>query len=308
MSVERGTLSGDSRRRTDEADDMSTDWSKWHDAYTTPDSGLPDRLLAVRDRIDRRLDALAPDPVRVVSACAGDGRDLLGVLEGRADADRVSALLVEFDPELAARARRAAEALPAHVEVLQADAARSDVYAHAVPADLVLLCGIFGNISDDDVRVTIRAAPQLCAPGAELGVDPAPPRPRPHPFHPRLVRRRRFRGDRFRRTARSALVGGRPPGRCRASPSRAGPALVHVLSVTSGVTTRPTQASCRVALDTHAAPERPHSPISRPSQRLRYATDCPIRTLDPDLAALRAATLARICRVEGGYARPDLPR
>jgi len=26
------------------------------------------------------------------------------------------------------------------------------------------------------------------------------------------------------------------------------------------------------------------------------------------LAALRAATLARICRVEGGYARPDLPR
>ena len=168
MSVERGTLSGDSRRRTDEADDMSTDWSKWHDAYTTPDSGLPDRLLAVRDRIDRRLDALAPDPVRVVSACAGDGRDLLGVLEGRADADRVSALLVEFDPELAARARRAAEALPAHVEVLQADAARSDVYAHAVPADLVLLCGIFGNISDDDVRVTIRAAPQLCAPGAEL--------------------------------------------------------------------------------------------------------------------------------------------
>lgn len=154
--------------RAGERHDMSTDWSKWHDAYATPESGLPDRLLAVRDRIEGHLDATAPDPVRVVSACAGDGRDLLGVLEGRADADRVSALLVELDPELVARARKAADALPAHVEVLQADAARSDVYAHAVPADLVLLCGIFGNISDDDVRTTIEAAPQLSTPGAEV--------------------------------------------------------------------------------------------------------------------------------------------
>ncbi len=147
---------------------MSTDWSKWHDAYATPDSGLPDRLAAVREHIERHLNATAPDPVRVVSACAGDGRDLLGVLTSRADADRVSALLVEYDPELVARARQSADALPAQVEVLQADAARSDVYAHAVPADLVLLCGIFGNISDADVRATIEAAPELCAQGAEV--------------------------------------------------------------------------------------------------------------------------------------------
>lgn len=104
----------------------------------------------------------------MVSACAGDGRDLLGVLESRADADRVSALLVERDPRLVARARKAADALPAQVEVMQSDAARSDVYARAVPAALVLLCGIFGNISDADVRATIEAAPELCAPGAEV--------------------------------------------------------------------------------------------------------------------------------------------
>jgi hypothetical protein len=122
----------------------------------------------VRGLIDQHLDATAPDPVRVVSACAGDGRDLLGVLDGRADADRVSAFLVELDPELAARARNAADALPANVEVLEVDAAQSDVYAQAAPADLVLLCGIFGNIRDGDVRTTIDAAPQLCAPGAEV--------------------------------------------------------------------------------------------------------------------------------------------
>ena len=147
---------------------MNTDWSEWHDAYARPGSGLGDRLAAVRAQIDRRLDATAPDPVRVVSACAGDGRDLLGVLAGRPDADRVTALLVEYDARLAARASRAAQALAARVDVRRADAAQSDVYSGAVPADLVLLCGIFGNVSDADVRATIGATPQLCAPGAEV--------------------------------------------------------------------------------------------------------------------------------------------
>lgn len=147
---------------------MNRNWSKWHDAYARPGSGLGDRLAAVRAQIDRRLDATAPDPVRVVSACAGDGRDLLGVLAGRSDADRVTALLVEYDAGLAACAREATKALPARVEVRQADAAQSDIYAGAVPADLVLLCGIFGNVSDADVQATIEAAPQLCAPGAEV--------------------------------------------------------------------------------------------------------------------------------------------
>lgn len=147
---------------------MNTDWSEWHDAYARAGSGLGDRLEVVRAQIDRRLDATVPSPVSVVSACAGDGRDLLGVLAGRSDADRVTALLVEFDAVLAARARENARELTARVDVRQADAARSDVYVGAVPADLVLLCGIFGNIADADVRRTIEAAPQLCAVGAEV--------------------------------------------------------------------------------------------------------------------------------------------
>jgi len=129
---------------------------------------LSQRLEAVRAHIGRRLDESAPHPVRVISACAGDGRDLLGVLSTRADADRVTALLVEYDAALADRARQTAAALAATIEVRQADAAQSDVYADAVPADLVLLCGIFGNVSDADVRTTVRAAPQLCALGAQV--------------------------------------------------------------------------------------------------------------------------------------------
>jgi hypothetical protein len=147
---------------------VSTDWSEWHDAYARADSGLGERLEAVRAHIHRRLDETAPRPVRVVSACAGDGRDLLGVLGGRSDADRVTAVLVEYDAGLAERARDNAGELAARVDVRQADAAQSDAYLGAVPADLVLLCGVFGNIPDADVRATIEAAPQLCAPGAEV--------------------------------------------------------------------------------------------------------------------------------------------
>ncbi len=145
-----------------------TNWSEWHAAYARPDSGLRDRLAAVRTQINRRLDMTAPGPVRVVSACSGDGRDLLGVLGRRSDADRVTALLVEHDAGLASRAREAATTSSACVEVRQADAAQSDVYSDAVPANLVLLCGIFGNINDADVRTVIEEAPQLCAPGAEV--------------------------------------------------------------------------------------------------------------------------------------------
>lgn len=145
-----------------------TDWSDWHEAYARDGSGLADRLETVRAQVRRRLDDTAPRPVRVVSACAGDGRDLLGVLAERPDAERVTALLVELDEGLADRARESATPYDGRVAVVRADAALSEVYADAVPADLVLLCGIFGNIGDDDIRSTIRAAPQLCAPGAEV--------------------------------------------------------------------------------------------------------------------------------------------
>jgi hypothetical protein len=143
------------------------DYAEWHRGYDDPASGLSWRLRTVRDHIRRELDA-RPGPVRVLSACAGDGRDILGVLSERADAARVGATLIELHPDIAARAREAAAGLPARVEVRERDAGHSDAYSGAAPADLVLLVGIFGNIGDADLARTIAAAPQLCAPGALL--------------------------------------------------------------------------------------------------------------------------------------------
>ena len=46
------------------------------------------------------------------------------------------------------------------------DASVTTAYAGAVPADVLLVCGVFGNISDDDIRATITHLPHLCAPDA----------------------------------------------------------------------------------------------------------------------------------------------
>ena len=76
---------------------------------------------------------------------------------------------VEADPRNATLGRSwAAAARLAHVEARQADASRPECFADALPADVLLLCGIFGNVSEDDIERTAAAAPALCAAGATV--------------------------------------------------------------------------------------------------------------------------------------------
>ena len=111
------------------------------------------------------VDACAPGPIRVVSICAGQGHDLIGALDGHPRAADVRARLVELDPRNCDAARAAA---PPGVEVVAGDASDTSAYAGAVPAELVLAYGVFGNISDDDIARTIETLPSLCAPGATV--------------------------------------------------------------------------------------------------------------------------------------------
>lgn len=143
------------------------DYEQWHHRYDDPDSDLSWRLRTVQGYVQSALDE-GSGAIRALSACAGDGRDLLEVLARREDASRVSATLIELHPAIAARARDAAAKTAAHVQVRVVDAGQSAAYAGAVPADLVLLVGIFGNISEADLTRTINASPQLCATGATL--------------------------------------------------------------------------------------------------------------------------------------------
>lgn len=147
------------------------DWRDWHHAYDDPDSSLSRRLQLVRGHVADVLDAVGGQ-VRVLSLCAGDGRDLLGVLADHPAAGRVRALLVELDPVLASvAATRAAEVgteIGADVEVRVGDAGSTATFADFAPVDLLMLCGIFGNITPEDVRRTVHAARGLCRPGATV--------------------------------------------------------------------------------------------------------------------------------------------
>ena len=146
-----------------------TDWLAWHEPYHDPHSALSQRLRLVRRHIHDWLDGRRGQSLTVLSACAGQGHDLIGVLAQRPDAGRVRATLLEYDPRNVAAARAAAAVAGlSRVAVLQADAGRSAGYTGAVPADLVLLAGVFGNISDSDVHRTISALPQLCAADATV--------------------------------------------------------------------------------------------------------------------------------------------
>jgi hypothetical protein len=81
----------------------------------------------------------------------------------------VVARLVELDERNVEIARAAArEAGLDGVQVVAGDAGISDAYEGAVPADLVLVCGVFGNVTDADVARVIERLPELCAPGATI--------------------------------------------------------------------------------------------------------------------------------------------
>ena len=131
---------------------MSTgrDWAAWHEAYDNPDTALAHRLRAVQARITEALDQAQPGPVHAISICAGQGRDLIGVLREHPRRRDVTARLVELDPRNAAAARQRA------------------TDAGLIPASLVLACGVFGNITDEDVARTIRCCTGLCAPGGTV--------------------------------------------------------------------------------------------------------------------------------------------
>jgi hypothetical protein len=142
------------------------DWVAWHEPYEVAGTALAGRLAIVQRLIAEAIES-RPGPIRVISACAGQGRDLLGALAHSPRRADVSGRLVELDLTNAAAARAAASDLPG-IEVVTGDASVTDAYAGAVPADLVMLCGIFGNVSEADVERTIALAPTLCAPGATV--------------------------------------------------------------------------------------------------------------------------------------------
>ena len=145
------------------------DWVEWHTGYDDDASRLAHRLRIVQRLIRAALDALPAGPATAISMCAGQGRDLIEVLADHPRRADVRARLVELDPRNVAVARAAARAAGLYgVEVVEGDAGLVDEYAGLVPADLVLACGVFGNLTDADVERTVAECAALCRRGGTV--------------------------------------------------------------------------------------------------------------------------------------------
>lgn len=147
---------------------MPKDWFEWHDYYRTKPR-MRQRLQLVRQYISSSLQACPPGEIRVVSICAGDGRDLLGALIDHPRANDVYARLVELDSRLVESGRSAAVSaeLGEQLEFVSGDATISSAYIGAVPADLVIVCGVFGNAADEtQLHNLIQSLRFLCKQGA----------------------------------------------------------------------------------------------------------------------------------------------
>lgn len=140
------------------------DWHSWHEAYDDATTSLARRLSVVQRRLAEIIDpGLTAEP-RLLSLCAGDGRDLLPVLQARRPA--VSALLVELDETLARRSRSAAaDAGLEAVEVRCADAGDPASFRDFLPVGVLMLCGIFGNVEHASVKDIIDRVPSMLAVG-----------------------------------------------------------------------------------------------------------------------------------------------
>jgi len=147
----------------------TTDWLAWHRGYEDPGSVLSRRLEVVRATLSAALDTAADGPIQLLSACAGDGRDVLGVLERHPRARDVRATLVDLDAALVGVAREAALALGLDAVTCEVgDAGCARWYADARPIDVLLACGVFGNISSGDLARTIRAFATVVASGGHV--------------------------------------------------------------------------------------------------------------------------------------------
>jgi len=134
-----------------------TDWQAWHGHYDDRDSPLSRRLRVVQQRLNELVSGEAGSQ-RVLSLCSGEGRDILPVLARLSNERRPEVVLVELDPALAAAAERRAVDAGVAATVVVGDAGLTKTWQTVAPVDVLMLCGIFGNISEADIRTTINAA------------------------------------------------------------------------------------------------------------------------------------------------------
>jgi len=170
MSVLKGKgVSNHNHQSNVSEDQLADDWDQWHKHYDRS-APLQARLRLVREQIRVALNECAPGPIRVVSACAGDGRDLLAAMSDHARRDDVQARLLDTNGSALRRGKAMATAagVERQAEFVDGDAGVCSSYAGIAPVDLLLVSGVLGHLRHQDVAQFIQSLPTLCRRGANV--------------------------------------------------------------------------------------------------------------------------------------------
>ncbi len=145
------------------------DWDDWHLKY---DISLPlqARLEAVSALVSASLDAAPSGPIKLVSLCAGDGRDVVESLRNHPRRSEVTAWLLDTHIDSLKRGEFAASkaGLEGQIQFVLADAGLAQNYTDIAPVDVVLLSGFLGHIRREDIFRLISSLPMLCREGCSV--------------------------------------------------------------------------------------------------------------------------------------------
>ena len=147
---------------------VTRDWRSWHRAYDDPTSALSRRLDEVVVVLRSALECAPLGPIRLMSLCSGDARDVTRALADHDRRNDVTGCLIELDPALADAAASNLSSIGSHLVVRCGDAGDPHMFSDLLPADVLLLVGIFGNITDTDVQHLISHVPAICRQGATV--------------------------------------------------------------------------------------------------------------------------------------------
>ncbi|MNR04651.1 hypothetical protein D3C85_1206300 [compost metagenome] len=85
------------------------------------------------------------------------------------NSDNIHSYLVEIDERLVQECKHTvSDRGLQNVTVVKGDASLLRTYRDVIPADLILLCGIFGNIANEDILNTIESLAQLSKQGTRV--------------------------------------------------------------------------------------------------------------------------------------------
>jgi Putative methyltransferase len=147
----------------------SEPWSGWPErAYGQ--ERYQQRLFVVKEHLAECLNIAPHGQVRITSLCAGDGRDVIGVLASHQRRNDVAACLVELNRQSVAVGLRLTKSagLEKIVDFRNEDATVYTTYKNSPRSDIVLVCGVWAHVPVHERGQLVDAIACLCKPGGTV--------------------------------------------------------------------------------------------------------------------------------------------